>query len=405
MQFEWQLPTRVVFGAGRFQSAHKYVRGLGKRAYIITSASFANSGARASVLESLLAQLSSIQVETKVFSEIEPNPRTTTIDRAALDVRAFRPRFVIALGGGSVMDAAKCLAMLAVNDGDIYEYAYRGLGKSAMKPFNHALPIVCIPTIAATSSETDLYAVVTNWDEHKKVTIFNEALIPTLSIIDPELTYSVPAAQTVHGAFDMITHVMESYLSSPKPAPLQDRMTEAFIETVVEALPRVLTNPRDELGRSQLSWCASLALSGVLSGRNGGWPVHALEHGISAYTDGSHGLGLALLLPRVMAYDAPAISEKLIHFNKKIFGVSESTDPIKALDQGLVRFMKDVGAWVSLADVVKDDSVVDKAVDHAFEMKAIWKRGDEPYLDNCRRIYRKDAIEILDACRTRSSDT
>src|SRR5690348_953170 len=142
MQFEWSLPTRIIFGPGRFHSTHKFVRGLGKRAFVVTSRSYLNGGTRHAVLADLLSQLSSIGVETQIFGEIEPNPRTTTVDRAAALLREFRPRYVIALGGGSVMDAAKCLALLGVNDGGVYQYAYRGVGQS-MTPFNHALPLVC----------------------------------------------------------------------------------------------------------------------------------------------------------------------------------------------------------------------------------------------------------------------
>ena len=384
MNFEWNLPTRIIFGAGRFASAHKFVRGFGKRALIITSRSFGKSGARSAVLDALTAQLSRLGVEWTTFSEIEPNPRTATVDRAGAVARDFRPRYVIGLGGGSVMDAAKCVALLVENEGGIYQYAHRGLGQT-MKPFNHALPVVCIPTVAATGSEGDFYAVVTNHDEKKKVTLFGEALYPALSIIDPELTYSVGPEQTVDGAFDMITHVMESYLSSPAGAfPVQDRMTEALVESVTRALPRVLENPRDEQGRAQLSWCAALALSGVLSGREGGWPIHALEHGLSAHSDASHGRGLALILPRMMAFDG---GEKVAEFNRRIFDSP-------SLEHGLIAYMKKVGAWHTL----DRPELIPMAVDHALEMKGIWKRGDEPYLANCRPIYRADAVAILEAC-------
>lgn len=384
--FEWTFPTRVVFGLGRFKSTHRFVRGLGKRVFIVTSKSFLSGGARAAVLDELLAQLRKIGVEWQVFGDIEPNPRVTTVDRAAGVMREFRPRYVIALGGGSVMDAAKCLALLGENEGGIYQYAFRGLGQERT-PFNNALPIVCIPTIAATSSETDFYAVVTNWETHKKVTVFGDSLKPTLAIIDPELTYSVPPAQSVEGGIDMITHVIESYLSTPAPAPIQDRMTEAIIETVVMALPRVLADARDELGRSQLSWCGALALSGVLSGRDGGWPVHALEHGLSAWNDMAHGRGLAMILPRVMKFDEPVIGEKLAHFNKKIFGVS-------SLEDGFFKFMRDVGAWTNLDDA----TLIEPIVDHALEMKGVWKRGDEPYIDNCRRMSRADLVQVMKDC-------
>lgn len=395
MKFEWSLPTRIVFGAGRFGSTHKFVRGLGKKAFIVTSPSFGTGGARAAVLGELLAQLRKIGVETLVFSEIEPNPRTTTIDRAAARLREFNPRYVLGLGGGSVMDSAKCLALLGANAGGIYEYSYRGPGRP-MTPFNHALPIVCIPTVAATSSETDFYAVVTNEAEKRKTTVFGEPLQPTLSIIDPELTYTVPARQTIDGAFDIITHVMETYLSTEEPAPFQDRLTEAVVETVVTSLPRVLENPRDELGRSQLSWCAAFALSGALSGRQGGWPIHTLEAGVNAFIDNAHGRGLAMILPQMMRFDSDRIGDKINDFNRRIFGKP-------SLDDGLVPYMKRVGAWTSLDELLPKGAdaraIIEKSVDAALEVKAVWKRGEEPYIENIRPISRQDAIDILTSCR------
>src|SRR5262249_42944672 len=155
-------------------------------------------------------------------------------------------------------------------------------------------------------------------------------------------------------------------------------LTEAVVETVVKYLPRALANPRDATARSQLSWCGALALSGMLSGREGGWPVHALEHGLSAWNDIAHGRGLSLLLPRLMAYDARAIPEKIAHFNKRVFGAD-------SLESGLIPYMKDVGAWWTIS---RDTSLFERVVDHALEIKGIWKRGEEPYLDNCRILKR-----------------
>ncbi len=394
MSFEWKMPTHLVFGAGRFKAAHKLLRGLGKRAFIVSSKSFAAGGPRAAVLDELLAQLKRAGVESQVFCEVEPNPTTTTVDRAAALAREFRPRYILALGGGSVMDTAKCVALLAVNDGGIFDYSYRGPGKP-MKPFNHALPIVCIPTVAATGSEASLYAVVTNPNERRKTTVFGEALIPTLSIIDPELTYSVGARQTIDGAFDMITHVIESYLSTPVAAPIQDRLSEAVIETVVTQLPRALANPSDALARSQLSWCGALALSGFLKGRDGGWPVHALEHGLSAVADIAHGRGLTMLLPRMMAFDASAIPDKILAFNRRIFGAT-------SLETGLVAFMKEIGAWTSLGELLPPGADVQKTIEqtvaHAMEVEGIWKVGCEPYLENIRPLSIQDAREVLLAC-------
>lgn len=403
--FEWTLPTRIVFGAGRFREAAKRARGFGKRAFVVTSRSYLPGGARAAVLDDLLAQFKRTGVECAIFGDIEPNPRANTIDRGATRLRAANPRFVVALGGGSVMDAGKCLAMLAVNEGRIYDYAYTGPGRPRAR-FNHALPLVCIPTVAATSSETDHYAVVTEPAVRRKVTVFGNALQPALSLIDPELTFTVPARQTVDGAFDIITHVMETYLSSQARAPFQDRLTEAVVETVTRALPRALARPDDLDARSELSWCAAFALSGSLSGRDGSFPVHALEHGLSAWTDLAHGRGLAMLLPRKMAFDSDAIPEKTIEFNRRIFGVTGASSAIEALRRGLVVYMKDVGAWTRISEIPLDPALgvnskadlIEKTIAHAMEVDAVLKHGQAPFLENIRPIRPHDARAILDAC-------
>jgi alcohol dehydrogenase YqhD (iron-dependent ADH family) len=176
-------------------------------------------------------------------------------------------------------------------------------------------------------------------------------------------------------------------------------MTEAFVETVVTALRRVLDNPQDELGRSQLSWCSALALSGVLAGREGGWPMHALEHGLSAWTDVAHGRGLAMLLPRLMAFDAAVIPDKIIDFNARVFGTTVA-DPWNALEQGLFAFMREVGAWTSLDELRGDystDELAAKVVDHALEVSGVWKRGEQPYLDNCKPIDRDAGLALIKA--------
>jgi alcohol dehydrogenase YqhD (iron-dependent ADH family) len=232
------------------------------------------------------------------------------------------------------MDAAKCIAMLAVNDGLIWDYAYKGVHQP-MQRFQKALPLICIPTVAATSSESDSYAVVTHEATREKCTVFGDAFQPFLSIVDPVLTYSVPPKATVDGAIDIIVHVLEEYLSSREEAPLQDRFSLAIAQTVMDALPRVLKNLRDTEARTQLSWCSTIALSGFLSGREGGWPLHAMEHVLSAHYDISHGSGLAALLIPMMKFDLPVLSQK--------------SNPLSI--DGMADWMKSVGANYTLTQL------------------------------------------------------
>ncbi len=401
MRFEWALPTNVIFGRGRFQETKRWVKGLGKRALIVTSPGF-TSGTRIEWLNSLKQQLESIGVETFIFSNIEPNPRSKSINAAARLAADNNVKFVIGFGGGSVMDAAKSIAALAKvylsdpqNNDSIFEYSYQGsrLGVPDRKVFQSALPIVCIPTVAATSSETDFYSVITDDDAGLKTTVFGAPLQPTLSIIDSELTYSVPAKYTIDGACDMITHVLESYFSTESRHIFQDNLSVAFVKTVVEGLDRVLNDPRDAIGRDTLSWAAAFALCGAFSGRNGDWPVHSLESGLSAMCNNSHGRGLALILPRVMQFDYAVIPQKIDDFNLQTFGERD----------GLEKFYRRVGAWCTLEEFVKEtplsvEAFVAQATEKAFQVKAVYKKGQQPYLDNVRKIYVEDAHAIFKAC-------
>lgn len=392
--FEWSLPTRLVFGAGAFATVGSRVKGLGKKCYILTSLSF-GEGARRHLLQGLLEQLHHQEIETLVFDRIEPNPRTSTIDEVAQRVRQYRPRYVIGFGGGSVMDAAKCVALLAVNPGSIEDYLYKGPGKKRMK-FNHALPIVCIPTVAATGSEANIHAVVTNWDKHRKTSVFGQALLPALSIIDPLLTHTLNASQTIDSAFDIITHVLESYWTTPIDTPLQDGFSEAIVKTVCESLKNILEGSNLDHARMQMSWSSTLALSGVLSGRDGCWPIHAIEHGISAYSDVSHGRGLAILLPRMIQWNAQWIGNKVKKFNERLFNSSNTKD-------GLWAFMKKVGANFYLEDYcpagISLEKFFENIIEHTLEVSGVYHKVlPEPFLANVSPLSAQDIRFLLGEC-------
>ncbi len=407
--FEWSLPTKVHFGIGEFSRTGKLVKGMGKRTLIVTSKSFA-TGTRTSLLDDLKSQLKSVGIEYEIFSEIEANPHTLTIDRAANLAREFKPRFVIALGGGSVMDASKAIAMLAINDGLCTEYVHWGTG-TTRKKFNSALPLVCIPTVAATSSETDPYGVITDPVNFKKAAIWGDSLQPAMAIIDPEMTYTVGARQTVDGAFDIITHVIEEFLSAPNgfdfgtktgkkyfPA-LPDNLALSIIESVVKALPEALSNPKSENARSTLSWASSIALCGVLRGRDGSFAIHSIEHGLSAATDVAHGRGLAMILPRKMKFDSSQTADRIEFFNKRIFGAN-------TLESGLIPYMKEVGAWTNLSDiqfgfnksVTNISQMIDFTIEHSLKVDGIFKTGEDPYLENVIPLKAKDIRSILENC-------
>ena len=385
--FQLHLPTEIVFGAGCLDTLPKHVSGMGKKALLIVGQGAVR---KYGYLERVQSLLTKINVETILFEGIEPNPRASTIDQAAELARQERPRYVIALGGGSVMDAAKCIAMLAVNEGGVWEYAYKGI-HGAMRKFQNALPLVCIPTVAATSSETDRYAVVSNWETREKCTVFGDAMFPKVSIIDPALTCTVPPKTTVDGAIDIIVHVLEDYLSTNEDTPLQDQFSLAIVNTVMEYLPRVLADPNDVAGRSQLSWCSSIALSGFLSaGRDGGWPIHAIEHALSARYDISHGRGLSALLPAMLQFNLRHSAQKILNLGLLLPAATPVETPEQTIS-ALVDWMKTMGAYTPLSELGIEPSDFAAIADDVIRLNG----NVHGYLDNIVPMNKEDIVEVL----------
>ena len=392
LPFDFQLPTKIYFGPGKINNIGKYLKPVGKKALIVTGKS---SMRKLGVLDKVANLLKKARIESVVFEGIEPNPRHTTCDKAAALARDEGCDFVIGLGGGSAMDAAKGIAITAKTGHSVWDYVYSGPDKPQRR-IDIALPIVCIPTVAATGSEADSGGIISNWETHEKTGIWGPVLFPTLSIVDPELTTTCPPDYTADGGVDIITHVMESYFTSTAKAYLQDRLTEAVIKTVMKYLPRAMKNGSDIEARTHLSWSSTVALSGLVnSGRGGYYPLHALEHVVSAHYDISHGLGLALLLPALMDYTVSARPEKFIEMGENIFGLRLDTeDPDHAARisiDAMKGWLASIGRLLTFTDLGIDDSKFDLMAD---DVVRLYMR-DKDHLQNPRSINRYGVLEIF----------
>lgn len=305
--FEFGLPVKTVFGWGMLDKAGKYIRSSGKNVLIVTGKSSAKNG----YLQRLTAQLAELKITFTIFDKVTPNPKAAEVDAAAKIAVENKCDLIIALGGGSVMDAAKGIAAVAKNGGSVWDYVYKGPGKK-MKNFNAALPLIVIPTLAATGSELNSGAVISNTQTKEKTPLFNDTLYPKIAIIDPQLTTSVPYRVTVDGGVDIICHVLEMYLSTDADDYLQDQLALAITKTVIRALDILKNDLTNKEARTQLFWAASLALSGLINeGRSGDFPMHALEHVLSAHNDAlAHGRGLATILLQKIKFIEKLLPEK-----------------------------------------------------------------------------------------------
>jgi alcohol dehydrogenase YqhD (iron-dependent ADH family) len=392
LPFDFQLPTKIYFGPGKINLIAKYIKPIGKKPLIVAGKS---SMRRLGILDKVTELLKKGGIESVVFEGIEPNPRHTTCDKAAALARKEGCDMIIGLGGGSAMDAAKGIAITAKTGYSVWDYVYTSPDKP-QKRITEALPIVLIPTVAATGSEADSGGVISNWETKEKTGIWGEALFPKASIVDPELTFSCPPDYTADGGIDIISHVLESYFTGTSESYLQDRFSESVIRTVINYLPRAIENGNDLEARTHLSWCSTVALSGFInSGRGGSYPLHALEHVVSAHYDISHGRGLALLLPALMDFTMPARPEKYAELGENVFGLRNDRKDIQSAARAGIEAMKkwlaSIDRLLTFRNLGIDDSKFEAMAD---DVVRLYMR-DKDYLVNARPINRVGVLEIF----------
>ncbi len=390
--FTFYLPTKLIFGPGEISKVGAEAKKLGERALIVTGK---RSAAASGIINRVTDYLEREGVSAVVFDKIEPNPRTATIDEAAELANDNKCDFIIGLGGGSPMDAAKGIAAAAAEKKPIWEFIYHG--QPAPLKISKALPLMEIPTLAATGSEADAGAVITNWETHEKMVLSDPLLFPKVSIIDPELTITVPKDYTIDGGIDIIAHVIEGFFTGADNSPIQDRLSLSIVKTVMDYLPQAVAKPNDINARSQLSWCSAMALSGMInSGRGGPFPLHAMEHALSGHYDISHGLGLALLLPRLMFYTYGARVEKFALMTRELYKVEDEKSDADLAHQAVldtIEFLKSVDRYICMPEIgIKDDSKFEQMADDTLKLYSA--RGD--YLANPRPLYKKDIIKIFE---------
>jgi len=348
--FIFRLPTKIVFGKDEFYKLGEEAKKIGRKALIVTGKRFAKESG---LLEKAEEMLKKNSIDYVVFSEVEPNPESETVDKGSRIARENGVDFVIGLGGGSVIDASKGIATVAVTGKPIWDYCER---PPKEKVPQNTLPILAVITVAATGSEADSGAVITNTKTREKRGFFGIANFPRVSIIDPLLTISIPQKQTVDGVVDIFVHIFESYLSSKANTPVSDRVAEGLMREAIRQGQIVFKDLKNIVARESLSWISTLALSGFPSaGRSGPFAVHRLEHPISGIypTKISHGRGLAILLPSFLYHTKEMHAERLKLFGKEIF----STDsPSKTIER-IVHWMKNMNTFNSLKEygVKKED--------------------------------------------------
>ena len=337
------LPTKLIFGTGALKYIGKVTAKTGAYPMVVTGRSAMR---RLGILDRVLTLLKKPGLKKPlVFDRAEPNPRCQTADEGGRIARKENCDVIIGFGGGSAMDMAKAIAVAATHTSPVWQYADSG-DAGQKRVTTKTLPLIMVPTVAASGSEANGGAVITNSATYEKAVMSSDYLFPRVSIVDPELTLTLPRKQTAEGGVDIFCHVCESYLTATAPHPLTDGIQETLMLLVVRNLGYVLKHPDALEARSRLSWASTMACSqfAELGGGSGSMTLHGLQHPVGGLTDTPHGAGLAALLPAWMEYTEPAVPERFKKFAKNVFQSEDATGSVR-------NWLNEIGMSVRLRDL------------------------------------------------------
>ncbi|MDH4584976.1 iron-containing alcohol dehydrogenase [Pseudomonas sp. BN415] len=346
--FTFYNPTRIHFGEGQISKLTRDVPAGSRVLVTHGGGSIFQNGVWQQVEEALAGH------QLTRFGGIEANPQFDTLVKAAQLARTEQCDFIVAVGGGSVIDGSKFIAAAACHDGDPLELL-------SGKRITAALPMGCVLTLAATGSESNPHGVVTHVARQEKLPFSSALLYPRFAILDPRTTFSLPARQIGNGVVDAFVHTIEQYLTYPADAPLQDRYAEGLLLTLIEEGPKALANPEDYAVRANLMWCATQALNGLLGcGVPQDWSTHMIGHELTALYHIDHAQTLAVVLPALLAERRQVKREKLMQYATRVWGLKEGDEEqrIDAAIQATRDFFKRMGVPTRLSEHGLDADVI-----------------------------------------------
>lgn len=382
--FDYHNPTRILFGKGRIADLAGQVPADARVMILFGGGSAARTGVLDQVRTALAGR------ELTEFGGIEPNPRYATAMKAVEAIRAQNVTFLLAVGGGSVIDAAKFIAAAAVLDGDPWEIlTSRGAAITGALPFGTVL------TLPATGSEMNSGAVITHAGKGAKLPFRSPYCFPQFSVLDPELTYTLPPRQIANGVADAFVHVVEQYLTYPAAAAVQDGFAETLLRTLIDLGPKALETPQDYDIRANLMWTATLALNGLIgAGVPQDWSSHMIGHEITALNDTDHARTLAVVLPALLADQRGPKRNKLLRYAAQVWDIREGSDDAR-IDAAIAAtrgFFESLGIQTRLADYGIGPAQIDQIVAalHDHGMTALGEHGAITP-DDARRILQSAA--------------
>ena len=316
LNFNLQNPTKILFGKNQIANLRHETPQNKRILLTYGGGSIKSSGVYKKVMQALKNHT------VYEFGGIAPNPKFEQLLQAIPIIKKNKIDFLLAVGGGSVIDGTKFIAAASNYKGDPWNIV-----TNDPSPIDTAIPFGCVLTLPATGSEMNCGAVISKTNSPDKIGFGHDLLYPKFSILDPTTTFTLPPKQAANGIIDTFVHVAEQYLTYPIGASLQDRMAEGILLTLIEEAPKVFTNPKNYNARANLMWCATWALNDFIGvGVPNDWASHKLGHEITARFGLDHGESLAIVLPSLLQVKRKQKKEKLLQYSKRIWHITKGSD-------------------------------------------------------------------------------
>jgi len=374
--FEFYVPTKIIFGKKTEEKIGEILKKdrIKKVLFVYGRESIKRIG----LYDKVVKALKESGIDFVEHSGVKPNPVLSHTREGIKKAKENKVKAILAIGGGSAIDEGKAIAVGAKTKKDIWKY-FKG-----EEVIETALPIYTILTLAATGSEMNGFAVITNEETKEKLNIASEHIFPRVSILNPELTYTVTSQYQAYAAVDVIAHIIEYYFTCKVCPNLSNRISEGLIKTVMEITEIILKDPKNYKARAEFMWASSLALNGLTrTGVGGGlFPNHLIAHALGGIYDLPHGACLSIVIPAWMSWYKEENKSQFERFAKEIFGVSSAEEGILALKN----WFKKIGAPVSLKEVNISEKEIPEIAEKGYGIAKIWE---------VENIYSKEVIEEI----------
>ena len=369
LNFEFKNTTEILFGEGQIKQIKERLKPTDTILFLYGGGSIKKNGVYDDVINALDG------FNYVEFAGVEPNPTYETLSAALNVVKEHNVSFILAVGGGSVIDGAKYIAAAAHYDGDGWDILVNGAEVKT------ALPIGAVLTLPATGSESNGNSVVTKKETQQKRAFGSEIVQPQFAVLDPAYTYSLPPRQVANGVVDAFVHVIEQYLTYPVNAPLQDRFAEGILSTLIEQGPLALSEPQNYDVRANIMWSATMALNGLIGkGVPQDWATHMIGHELTALYNLDHAQTLAIVLPALMFEKKAQKREKILQLGRRVFAIENADEDalVDATIKAVQDFFEQMGVKTRLGDYDLGEKAIEEAIANLTRngLKALGEHGD-----------------------------